>query len=220
MATGNLEIVYGRPGSGKTYYAVHTIAPPHIGRGKFLIYSTGEADDARAFPFGPVVRSVRELDGKPCPEAVCVLGSDKRARLDVLELANRIRFKVGYRVTVLMDESHEVWPEGKRGEADDFFATVRHETGLHLVCITQTPAKLSKNVYRAAMAIGRITWFGLTAAVDLKWIEENVSAEAALLIGELPDRKCIVVDAKNVPPAFRGYVEHLKRKVARRRGGV
>lgn len=212
---GALHVVLGSPGYGKTWHVLERLLPPATGPRRFALYSTQEIDDARRFRLGPVVRDLRTLEGKPCPRAVCLLGGADRGA-QCIGFAQRIRAGLGYRVTVAIDEAHEVWPEPAPRDRTESFHTLRHQEGVTLIALSQWPAKLSKVLYRTALALGSVTWFGVDSGVDLRWIETEASARAALEVAELQPRRFRVIRAGAVPDHWRG-LERLRAKAARGR---
>lgn len=212
---GTVVGVFGSPGAGKSYFLIHTLLRERIDAGDFVVYSTPKHADARSWPHGPVIRSPGELYGKsPTPRAVCVLQNHAGAR-ELVAQAQTVR----PRVTAAFDEAHELWPnaiDSQPGGLDEFHK-IRDQQGLTLVWASQWPARFSKGVYRATVDLGGVYWFRLTTPRDVRWVEDEYEAEAALQVAELEARRWIHVRGAELPKGWDGYKERLRRKAARLR---
>ena len=210
---GTLVGVFGSPGCGKSTFIMETLLPQALERGDVVVYSTPKTSDAERWKLGPVVRSPRELYGKPVrARAILVLGNHPGA----LELVRQLRTVVP-RVTQAYDEAHEVWPSSLDASPEKLqrFHTVRDERGSTLVWASQWPAKFSKTIYRATTDLGGVYWHRLTTPRDVEWVEEEYGAAAALQVSELAPFTRIHVRGAELPKGWDEFRERLRRKAAR-----
>lgn len=188
---GFIHCIFGDRGSGKSVKA-REYAKEVNGEGEagLIVYST--PNSALTDPFyGP------DLDPshlQKLPAAVAI-----RANPDLafrFSLAQCKRF----RVTLILDEAHEVWHENfsDDGVAGTIFHRSRH-MGLGIVVVSQWPARLDKRVFRASDVV---YWGRLQFSRDVKWVESEFGKVAAKQVRSLPKYHFIRVDKDNLPKGW------------------
>ncbi len=188
--------VFGNRGSGKSYFA-REYAKQFAGRGKVVIYSTpnGEGTDpfwARTFSS---TAFVNPSPGFRVPTAFAIRGEGGEV---ALEIARNLSSK--FKVTLILDEAHETFPEGFSASemAGEVFHRSRH-MGLNLLFVSQWPARLDKRVFRAS---DTIFWFKLVYSRDLEWVAREYGDRAALQIQNLKPRWRLEVKQGELPAGW------------------
>lgn len=165
--------------------------------GSLAIYVTPNGPYTDPLDYGED-STVEEALSKRLPRALCFRAEDID---DVCDFAAVQAEK--FRVGLCIDEAHEVFPEGfsPASAAGQLFHRGRH-LGIHLIVVSQWPARLDKRLFRAA----ELTyWFRLHAHEDLKWIRKRWGLRAAQDIAGLRDRTFLRVAWDNLPPGWRMY---------------
>lgn len=192
--------VLGDRRTGKSYFARHSLLASNLGRGSLGLVWTpnGPATDPCDIK-GMVDMSAEELiNSDRCPMAVCLRGEDAETACQLAVAAAQ-----KFRVTLLIDEAHEVFPENfsPKSEAAALFHRGRH-LGINLIVVSQWPAKLSKTVLRASESV---YWFRLHAYEDLKWIAKRYGEQAATEVANLEQYHHICVVGDDLPESWKQW---------------
>lgn len=188
---GFIHCVFGDRGSGKSVKArAYARALAGNDKSSLIVYSTPNTKLTDPF-YGPDLSS-EHLTNLPAAVAV-------RANPDLA-----FRFAIAqckrFRVTLIVDEAHEVWHENfsDDGSGGKIFHRSRH-IGLGIIVVSQWPARLDKRVFRAA---DTVFWGRMQYSRDLKWVEAEFGKYAANQVYNLPKYHFIKVDKDNLPKGW------------------
>lgn len=192
--------VLGDRKTGKSYFARHNILANELGQNSLGIMWTpnGAASDPCDIK-GMVDMTAEELINCPrCPAAVCLRDEDPEL---VCQLAVAAASK--FRVTLLLDEAHQIFPENfsPKSKASELFHRGRH-LGVNLIAVSQWPAHLSKKLFRAS---DTVYWFRLNAYEDLKWLERRYGENAAKEVNNLQRFHHIEIHGDDLPETWRKW---------------
>lgn len=190
---GSVEAYFGGRGTGKSTLAREN-AIEDAGPGHLVVYIT--PNHAASDPWPGEDRKL--TDTSAFPYAVAYRG------YDVNQVAPIIwRAVTAWRVTLVIDEAHETFPEGfsRVSPAGILFHRGRH-LGIRLHVISQWPARVDKRIVRAADVTH---WFRLRAAEDLEWLRRRYGDRAPLDVRKLPNYHHIDIVNDDPPPEWDWY---------------
>lgn len=201
-----MRAVLGDRKTGKSYYARHTVLARELGPGNLGIMWTPNSAasdpcdivDSRGRPLMVDTTAEEVINSKSLPAAICLRDEDPETVCMIAVAAAR-----KFRVTLLLDEAHQVFPENfsPKSQASALFHRGRH-LGVNLIAVSQWPAHLSKKLFRAS---DTVYWFRLNAFEDLKWLETRFGETAAREVNSLARYHHIEVHGDDLPDTWKRW---------------
>lgn len=222
MASGWIDLIFGDSGTGKSTYGREVLLRSAVAVPRTLcIYHSPEPDDVLSYGPDVTLRELRSM--RKTPKAFRFRGSQS----DAIAVAFRA-MGAGWRVVIMLDESHETFPrqkgdvvgpenEGERRElrtlGNRLFHRSRH-LDMGVILATQWPYLLDPRIRRRAR---NTVFFGLSTPEDLEWLAKRYGAGAAVQVAELGLYRSVTVPRDSLPDGWGGNIARLRRLASRDR---